>query len=167
MNNGPIYPGSDYKRTAVIVAVIVLLAAALIMFLGPSNILQLLHLKDLETTPQYHPDIAPYRKPIITVWELLPFVVDRVPSPYQMTEYMFTKSDEGLLTSLFIFPVKEGYQLEIRVENGETVSAELVDLAALTRLVITNGVNGQVYSDFVRLEERAADTEASFPAPND
>lgn len=165
MNNGPVYPypGENYKRTIVIVGVIVLLVAALIMFLGPSNILQMLHLKDLETEPQYQPDIAPYQKPIITVWELQPFVVDRVPNPFPMTNYMFTKSDDGIYTALFIFPVKEGYQLEIRTENGNTVSAVLTDVATYERLDVTRGVNGQLYSDFVRLEERIKGTDTAVP----
>ncbi|MCQ2429457.1 MAG: hypothetical protein MJ192_03895 [Clostridia bacterium] len=167
MNNGPIleYPGHDYKRTAVIVGVIVLTVIAIILFIGPSNILQMLHLKDLETDVTV-PVIDPHQKPMITVRELRPYVVGRALNPYMLWgEYAFYMSSEDVYNAVYVFPVEKAeFELEVRLENGTVTSAILTDHVTLDRMDLTRGVDGPMYDQFVRLYERTEAVSEAAPA---
>lgn len=149
------FPEDDWKysktrRVLIIVAAIVLIALALIMLAGPSNVLVLLHLKDLETEPVV--DYIPDAPTIMTLEELRTRVVNTRPRLEAFQGFPCAKSELSG-TYFYIYAVESGFELQFEVYDGDIRSVMLYPKEnKQNRLSVTDGVTPAVFDLFVNQE---------------
>ena len=160
MYRSPYADEGGIPRRFIVIAVIVLAAAALVMLAGPSNVLGLLHLKDLETAPNVVP-IIPQSKPMITPEELRSYVVgSKRPDPVRLGDYAQVAGMQG---NVIIVPVQGGFELEFLLDNGGVVSAILTENATGSRLSVTTGTAAALYDSFTHLDDKSETSSEAAP----
>lgn len=161
--NGSPFSGSDpgedkLRRRIVLIAGVLLIIAALCMLIGPSNILTLLHLKDLETEPEFvlPPEGTADSATYISFDYLSQCVVNTVPRLESFLGYPYGQAELGG-QRFFYFRVESGFELEFCTEGNSMVmgvtvrSVTLYDASDKTyRLSLTDGVPLEILDEFLR-----------------
>ena len=128
--------GSPTQRLLTVVAAVVLIVLAVILLAGPSNVLVLLNLKDLETEPPL--DHVPDIRTRMTLDELRARVVNTRPR---------LESFRGFPG---IYGVEPGFEVEFQLDGDAIRSVTLYPTAdKQNRLSITDGVTAAVFDLFV------------------
>lgn len=161
--NGSPFSGSDpsedkLRRRIILIVGGLLIIACICMLIGPSNILTLLHLRDLETEPE--PILPPVGTTDSTTYISFDYlsqcVVNTVPRLENFLGYPYGQAELGG-QSFYYFRVESGFELEFCTEGnsmvfGRTVlSVTLYDASDKTyRLSLTDGVPLEVLDEFLR-----------------
>lgn len=162
MNGSPFSgsdPGEDKLRRRIILIVGgLLIIAGICMLIGPSNILTLLHLRDLETEPEpiFPSESTADSTTDIPFDELSKYVVNTVPRLEYFLGYPYGQAELGG-QRFYYFRVESGFELEFCTEGNSMVmgvtvlSVTLYDASDKTyRLSLTDGVPLEILDEFLR-----------------
>ena len=151
MRNSP-FPVDDWRDSPrrwvlIIVAAVVLIAMSLTLLIGPSNMLVLLHLKDLETEPPL--DHLPDAPVIMTMDELRTRVVNTRPRLESFRGFPCAEHLVGGMRFVF-YAVESGFEVEFQLDGDAIRSVTLYRTTdKQDRLSLTNGVTSAVFDLFV------------------
>ncbi len=138
---------SPSRRLTIVIVAVVLTAFALVLLVGPTNVLVLLHLKDLETEPplDYVPDIRTH----MTLEELCARVVNTRPRLETFLGFPCAERELGGMR-FYIFGVESGFEVEFQLDGDAIRSVTLYPTAnKQNRLSVTDGVTQAVFDLFV------------------
>lgn len=139
--------GSPTQRLLTVVAAIVLIVFAVILLAGPSNVLVLLNLKDLETEPPL--DHVPDIRTRMTLDELRARVVNTRPRLESFRRFPGAEQELGGMR-FCIYGVEPGFEVEFQLDGDAIRSVTLYPTAdKQNRLSITDGVTAAVFDLFV------------------
>jgi hypothetical protein len=139
--------GSPTQRLLTVVAAVVLIVFAVILLAGPSNVLVLLNLKDLETEPPL--DHVPDIRTRMTLDELRARVVNTRPRLESFRGFPGAEQELGDMR-FCIYGVEPGFEVEFQLDGDAIRSVTLYPTAdKQNRLSITDGVTAAVFDLFV------------------